>query len=56
MNDKELKPCPFCGGNAQINYAGADMLILCSKCLVCTESYHTKEEAVEAWNRRTENG
>ena len=65
----ELKPCPFCGGEAVIeivephshilatfmpNYGGG-AFIECQKC-TCAISAETKEEAVEAWNRRANNG
>lgn len=52
MAEKELKPCPFCGGRAQMNYDGARKLILCSECLIRTESYDTYEKARDVWNRR----
>jgi len=57
-----LKPCPFCGGEAQIERWGGHMsmyyyLITCNTCHVClvTEpSVNAVEaEAIEAWNRRT---
>ena len=59
----ELKPCPFCGSNAFIaewNYdlAPGNVLTHCVECNGChstTLEYGTEEEAIEAWNRRTDN-
>ena len=57
----ELKPCPFCGGEAKISAEnfGAKYFVRCiniKNCLVrpFTISYSTEEEAVNAWNRRVE--
>lgn len=55
MSETKLKPCPFCGGRAQMNYAGERKLIICSECLIHTEPYDTYEKAAEAWNRRAYN-
>lgn len=68
---KELKPCPFCGG--EVDYVHTDHRDLtnrshhyvCRKCkatvfldVVC--KYKSAEaierEAIEIWNRRTNNG
>ena len=60
--NKELKPCPFCGGEAHYFDCGVkgdfeDWLIECSNCHIAM-IYHddgcvsTKEEAARAWNRR----
>lgn len=54
-----LKPCPFCGGEAVINYKQAlnTWIVECSN-LSCPASYmigmdyDTEAEAIEAWNRR----
>lgn len=63
--NKELKPCPFCGGEAVINtiephthefatfmpsYPGGTF-IECT-CCTCALSGDTEEKAIEAWNRR----
>lgn len=56
MPETKLKPCPFCGGRAQMNYAGAQKLILCPKCLIRTESYDTYEKARDVWNKRAHKG
>lgn len=52
----ELKPCPFCGGEA--NYQGFELNNYCVYCRRCGSStrkyYATKEEASEAWNRRVD--
>lgn len=55
--EPELKPCPFCGGNAGfINNGERTWSIGCytSNCYMWGSRgwYASKEEAVKAWNRR----
>ncbi len=52
MQENELKPCPFCGGEAEWATKGKHW-IMCSSCGVETQYCETAEEAIEAWNRRT---
>jgi len=56
MSDEKLKPCPFCGGEAAVKSRTAyDYVIMCRDCYVNDESNNwsqTKEEAIDAWNRR----
>lgn len=47
----KLNPCQFCGGTAQIVCPGMWQAV-CHKCGVRTYVLHTKEEAIELWNRR----
>lgn len=61
-----LKPCPFCGGNAVlIAYSTCSGAVGCVKCLFRSDKYWDepmtspkderkkwKEVAAEAWNRR----
>jgi len=50
---KELKRCPFCGGEAKIE--GYKIFwATCKECTTETKVFDTKEEAIEAWNRRVE--
>ena len=56
----ELKPCPFCGGEAKYVYAMPYNAVKCKKCkswgktvLDRYEQRDGKENAIEAWNRRT---
>lgn len=56
----ELKPCPFCGGEAEVSYGytfGAEYQYQpnCTKCYCSLGIYDSEEEAIEAWNRRTDN-
>lgn len=51
----ELKPCPFCGGHAIID--GCDdtlWIVICKECNASIGYKETKEEAIEAWNKRVE--
>jgi Lar family restriction alleviation protein len=54
----ELKPCPFCGGEAGVmryhHIKGA--YCFCTVCKVRMPNAMTREEAIEAWNRRTNDG
>lgn len=58
---KELKKCPFCGGEAILknNHGFRGEVIsafsYCKECGVATRSYALKTTAVEAWNRRALN-
>lgn len=54
----ELKPCPFCGGEATLWHDyGVDRPwnILC-RCGGRVGYFVTKKEAIEAWNRRANDG
>lgn len=62
----ELKPCPFCGGEAKIEDKVSQLTICCSKCSICNlnanvffcmDDSHKKtvrEWAIKDWNTRTE--
>lgn len=52
MNEK-LKPCPFCGGEAELIkiYNTQWHYVQCVKCKVKTE-HKTEQEAINAWNTR----
>jgi len=47
----ELKPCPFCGGKAEI-MGVTYVYIECPDCGVKTRGYRDEEDAIETWNRR----
>ena len=61
----ELKPCPFCGckqldDNVAVQYGenGTSPVryffsIVCSKCGCRTTLFNQKENAADAWNRRS---
>lgn len=64
-----LKPCPFCGGEAKVRkylvtLAGEKKYSLTHTCggvygaskvfSMCGAGFETKGEAIEAWNRRTD--
>lgn len=67
----ELKPCPFCGGEAQIRYTGKGSgskgytsniymrsepgFVRCLKCNTTTGIRTKVCRAIEAWNRRADN-
>jgi len=53
----ELKPCPFCGSDATLEYnENCGWQVYCDdrRCTVETSTYFrgTLEEAIEAWNTR----
>ena len=59
----ELKPCPFCGGNAKnVKLRNIAVKIKeayyveCAVCRVRTMVELDIDTAIEAWNRRAENG
>ena len=58
---EELKPCPFCGGEAEVTdedsygFSNGDWFVCCNEChtyLGFDSQYETPQEAIEAWNRR----
>ena len=52
MND--LKPCPFCGGEAEYGLTMAGEEAYCKKCHAAMPRLTTKAEAIAAWNSRAE--
>lgn len=50
-----LKPCPFCGGEAKVieNNSYTDIhSVICKNCFTESDRYQTQEKAIEAWNTR----
>lgn len=56
MDEIKLKPCPFCGGKAEmLNCSPKDWLVICPVCCGMVERWvETKEEAITQWNRRAQ--
>ena len=49
----ELKPCPFCGGEARRYCGNTDAnSIVCKRCGAKVYGYASKSAATRAWNRR----
>lgn len=71
MNEIKLKSCPFCGGKGIIATDNYEKYMVYCSCgaMIGVELedgcelvdgwraiFETKEEAITAWNRRTDNG
>lgn len=53
----ELKPCPFCGGEAELVEVKWEewFWVYCKRCSAETDAFASKEKAIGAWNRRIDN-
>ena len=58
MSEIKLKPCPFCGGKAEMGIRDASAFVMCAKCLarsrmvVACADYTAREVAADEWNQR----
>ena len=53
----ELKPCPFCGGEARRYEGKTDSHgVTCKKCSCKVFGYASVAAATRAWNRRADDG
>lgn len=58
MDEVKLKPCPFCGGEADCNNDGfmqggnKKWAVECINCGVVSSFFDSRYDAAEAWNRR----
>ena len=54
---EKLKPCPFCGGEAEVRkftetkFFVQCFFVQCKSCLIGT-TFKSEHEAVKVWNRR----
>ena len=57
MENRELKPCPFCGRQAEIRYEDGFVHIVCANdgCYARTDGCANEQEAAKCWNRRANN-
>lgn len=56
MTEIELKPCPFCGGKAEVTVFLGNYMVACTACpaSIFPCKGMTKDEAVKTWNRRAD--
>ena len=63
--ERLLKPCPFCGGKANLvcvpgyyktGLSSSGWLVRCQNGCISQMSYGSDHDAVEAWNRRRDDG
>lgn len=59
MNVREIKPCPFCGGIADIRYSINTLVIECTnrKCKIQPSTWlhvnsDSAEKLIKIWNKR----
>jgi Lar family restriction alleviation protein len=62
----ELKPCPFCGATdnkklrptsgVELSREEGIFQVFCWECGASSGYFRTEQEAIEAWNRRVDNG
>lgn len=54
MSEAELKPCPFCGGEATLRKSEETKLyhIACFECGCRQDSSYKAESCINAWNTR----
>lgn len=53
---QDLKPCPFCGSEAEFHIYGRSCNVVCDGCQIGTRLEHIDEYevAIDAWNTRVE--
>lgn len=57
QTDVTLKPCPFCGGEAELRgHYAPEYWVGCVKigCKATTEGFGDKQRAIAAWNQRAD--
>lgn len=58
LKNEKLKPCPFCGGDAEIGDHRASVYVECTECgatsaeIMAHIDYCAKDIAIEKWNER----
>lgn len=52
MNNEELKPCPFCGGEAEVVFIKEELYVRCRECGAVGANTFNTEDVIAAWNRR----
>lgn len=51
----DLKPCPFCGGEAELRgFDAPEYWVWCPNCKASTDAHTCKGGAIAAWNTRAE--
>ena len=48
----ELKPCPFCGGEAEITYVCGEYAVMCKSCKGSSDFNTNTSKSISRWNTR----